>query len=169
MADSVLLNTSDNSNSQVVLLNTGKHVLLNTHIPGLHIINKHATELIGPKPEQLIPVEFTFRIIATTIRAIESRLKIQANLTIKTKTERYGFLSVLIKPVRESVKVKGLLVRNIQTKFKLRSPLLKFYTISVNKPKRDVYEKRKQVQESEQKNLKNALSKLLKNVLEDDE
>ncbi len=106
MTDSVLLNAGI---GQVVLLNNGTHVLLNIHVPGVKIINQHATPLIGPRAEQLIPVEFSFILRACLITKTLLRICITSPLLIFTKS---------------NVKVKSAILREVTQHYKLKSTLI---------------------------------------------
>jgi len=67
MGDSILLNDG----SSFLVLNDGSStILLNAHEAGINIRGRQAGQQVG-RPQQLIPVEFTFQLLAHTIpRAI---------------------------------------------------------------------------------------------------
>lgn len=58
-----------NDGTSAVLLNDGTHVLLNAHEPGVEIRGTHAVQqtIQRRRKVQLIPVSFSFQIIANTI------------------------------------------------------------------------------------------------------
>ena len=124
--------------------------------------------MIGPKVEQLIPLEFTFRLLAGIILKIKTKMGVISTI-LRRAESKYKFKAPLMRESISPYKFKANLLTKVKETFKMRSPLLKYYTISVNKPKNQMYENRKKLEESQKKNLKNALGKLLKGVLEDDE
>ena len=166
MADKLLLNDG----SSFVLLNDGTSVvLLNGPVAvGFTLSGQHATPLIGARPEQLIPVSFTFmlkagiifqlktklKVISVILHEIKSHFKLKAPLIVETKSP-FKFKSTLLQPISN------------EESLRLRSTLLKEYQIFL-KTRANKEVKRHQVKEVEKSKLKKALARLL-DSLEDDE
>ena len=106
MTDSVLLNSGI---GRVVLLNDGTHVLLNTEGIGLKIQHQHATPLIGPRPEQLIHVEFIFLLKSCIITLAKLRICV---------------ISPLIRDVKSNLEIKSAILTETIKHFKLKSTIL---------------------------------------------
>ena len=88
--------------------------IFNTHtvtVTGLTLSGTHATQAFytGPKAEQLIPIEFIF--------------KIKSCLITKTKM-RICTKSALRTPIRFSAKFKSVLLSEVKTPLKVKSTLL---------------------------------------------
>jgi len=106
MAHSVVLL---NSGSKVLLNDGTSFVLLNDKEPGVHTVGTHAQPLIGPRPEQLIPVEFSFILKACLITKTLLKICVRSPLLIFTKS---------------NVKVKSALLREVTQHYKLKSAIL---------------------------------------------
>jgi len=112
LADSFVLL---NDGTSFVLLNDGvsKVILLDVAAPttGLKLEGTHPTQAIfGTRPEMLIPVEFSFKLISCLITKTGFRVCIQSVLRIPTKV---------------NVKVKSLLIVTLKETFKVKSALLR--------------------------------------------
>ncbi len=113
-----------NDGTSFVLLNDGssKVILNGAVVPaiGLTISGTHATQAFyGARPEQLIPVEFTFRIKSCLITLSGTRVCVKAALRILTKASM-RIKSLLIVEVKNSVKIKSsLLLRKQKFTMKL--------------------------------------------------
>lgn len=100
-----------NDGTSVFLLNDGTScILLNTQIEeaGVNIDGVHAVPFIGPRAEQLIPVEFTFLLKACLITLTKLRICVRSPILIFTKS---------------NVKVKSALLMEVVQHYKLKSTL----------------------------------------------
>jgi len=71
MADSIVLNDG----TSFLLLNNGDHILLNEHVDEIKIHGIHATQkTVQRRKTKLIPVSFTFKLKANTLRKIHVHL-----------------------------------------------------------------------------------------------
>lgn len=71
MTDSFLLNDG----TSFITLNSGGHLLMNEHIDEIKIHGVHATQRTTQKRRtKLIPVEFTFWLIAGILKTVEMKL-----------------------------------------------------------------------------------------------
>jgi len=100
-----------NDGTSFVLLNDGSKVILNGEpVGGFTLSGTHATQAyFKARPEQLITVEFTFRLISCLITRQGLKICIKAALNV---------------PVKMNVKVKSLLIQTIKESVKLKSGLL---------------------------------------------
>lgn len=107
MADCIV----QNDGTSLILLNDGTSCILLNEQPtdvGVKIEGTHPTPLIGPRPEQLIPVEFTFLLKSCLITITKLRICVRSPLLIFTKS---------------NVKVKAALLTEVIQHYKLKSTL----------------------------------------------
>lgn len=99
-----------NDGSSFVLLNDGTSVvLLNSEVGvgGLTLSGTHAgVALIGPRPEQLIPTEFTFRLKSCLITNTGFRICVKSTLEVLTKINT-KLKSLLIVETHKNIKIKA--------------------------------------------------------------
>jgi len=107
MADCIVLNDG----SSLILLNDGTSCILLNEQPvdaGVIIEGTHPQPLIGPRAEQLIPVEFTFLIKACLITKTLLKVCVRSPILIFTKS---------------NVKVKSALLTEVIQHYKIKSTL----------------------------------------------
>ncbi len=86
-----------------IILETGDDI-------GLHLTGqKHSSVMIGPSPQQLIPVEFTFRLLSCLISGTGFKICVRAGIKAYVKS---------------SVKVKSALLRKFKESFAIKSSIL---------------------------------------------
>jgi len=103
-ADCIALNDGSR-----ILLNDGTSCILLNVQTGTDIVGTHAVPLVGPRPQQLIPVEFSFWLKSCLI----------------TKTGmRFCIKSPLLRQIESSIKIKSSLLREVTQSFKVKSTIL---------------------------------------------
>ena len=157
MADDNCISKNDDG---LILLNDGSScILLNTQIEevggGVVIEGTHATPLIGPRAEQLIPVEFSFILKACLITKTLLRICVKSPILIFTKAN-VKVKSAILNEVTQHYKFKSTLFVKEFIRIKMKSATLVRETV-----KAGIFANAKN------KKLKEVLLRKLKEYLED--
>ncbi len=161
MTDNVELN-----DGTPALLNNGSTILLN--MPGLHLIGHHPTQaFFRARPEQLIPVKFTFTLLAGIILRTVETFRISSTMLRESRIA-YKIKSLLIKESRSEYGLLAHLTRFVSGQFGLLSPIIENHQVIQDRKRQELDVKRKILKKSEKKITQNALLKLLESI-EDDE
>ena len=107
-----------NDGTSVFLLNDGTScILLNTQIEeaqGVTIEGTHAVPLVGPRAEQLLPVEFSFILRSCLITRTKLRICVKSSLTLIIQAS-LKFKSALLLDAKYHTKIKSAtLVREVE-------------------------------------------------------
>jgi len=131
MADCVALNDG----TSLVVLNDGTScVLLNAApvVGGVDIVGTHATQLIGRRAGQLIPVEFTFWLTAGILIKTLQKLRFKSTLLAETMSHAKLKSSLLVEAKQYSLKIKAPGFDKIsESTIKLQSAILANVSLSI--------------------------------------
>ena len=130
--------------------------LLETQAPGIQIEGTHAQPLIGPRAEQLIPMEFSFILKACLITKTLLRICITSPILIFTKSN-VKVKSAILREVIQHYKLKSTLIVKEFIRIKMKSALLVRETMKAR-----IFAK------SSNKKLKQVLLRKLREFLDED-
>jgi len=158
MADCVV----QNDGTSLILLNDGTSCILLNGAPvvvaGVNIEGTHATQLIGPRAGQLIPVKFSFWLTAGIMIKTFEKLRFKSILLIESFSHAKLKSSILVEAKQYSLKIKAPgFDKILESTIKLQSLLLANVKLSIVLGARNTSEK-----------MKKFLFKKLKEYLDED-